>query len=129
MWTAKPSASSSEVPKTSRTLALNLRKLADWLDSKPEFPVMDVVAGPPYQSYHGNKDAFIAAVRAIGSGTKGKGVLDSYLRFEANTCPEGTEYSLQVNRESVCTLIKPAQPAVYDCEPLLSQAEEAEIGA
>ena len=52
---------------------------------------------------------------------------------------EGTELKLKytagglniqayIERDKVCTLITPAQPAVYDCTPILSQAEEAQLG-
>jgi hypothetical protein len=112
---------------TSRDLSNNLRRLADWLDDRAEFPVENSTASCPFISYY-EKDDFLAAVRAIGTGEKGVGVMDNYLRFKSTTTPEGTHFAVEINREKVCTLVTPAQPAVYDCEPLLSHAEEAEIG-
>jgi len=34
----------------------------------------------------------------------------------------------RIERTEICRLVKPAQEAVYECEPLLSEAEEAQIG-
>jgi len=42
---------------------------------------------------------------------------------------DGLTFDVEVARNAVCRLVKPAQPAVYDCEPLLSQEEEESIGA
>jgi hypothetical protein len=117
--------------ENSHTYAKNLRALADWLESKPAFPMRDVnvIAKPLYVTYYGDKDSFLAAVRALGAGKK---ETDEYFKddliFRATSCPEGTEFKVHVNRSAVCRLVRPAQEAVYDCEPLLSQAEEAEIG-
>lgn len=112
-----------------RVFATNLRKLADWLDSKPEFHVERTVAELPRTCFYSEKQGFLEAIRAIGSGVKGEGLFPEYLMFTSNTTPEGVKVSVEVNRDAVCKLIKPAQtiPAEYDCEPLLSQAEEAEL--
>jgi hypothetical protein len=112
---------------TSRDFARNLRALADWLDSKVEFKMQSIEARAPYNEFY-EKDDFIAAVKAIGSGTKGEGLMDNYLKYKSTTTPKGTEFAFEINRSKVCKLVRPAQPAEYDCEPLLSHAEEAEIG-
>jgi len=113
---------------TSRDFAKNLRALAEWLDARPEFPMPSVTARTPYNEYY-DKDEFIQAVRALGAGKKEDGILGKdYLKFIAETTPEDTEVQIEINRVKVCKLVRPAQPAEYDCESLLNQAEEAEIG-
>ena len=42
---------------------------------------------------------------------------------------DALEVQAYIERNKVCTLITPAQPAVYDCEPLLNQAENAQLGS
>ena len=114
--------------KTSRDYAKKLRELADFLDNRPEFPLPDY-SDLHYRSrgietlrYYSEKAPFLAAVKAVGTVTK---------------CADGSDFMLVAangllqlcaSRESVCRLVKPAQEAVYECEPLLSQAEEAAIG-
>lgn len=71
--------------------------------------------------FFSRKDKFLAAVRAIGSGRKAGG--ESTLDFIVG------DLALGVDRSSVCHIVKPAQPAEYECEPLLSQAEEAVLDA
>jgi hypothetical protein len=113
--------------KSSRVFAANLRKLAEWLDSKPEFPVTNEKASNWYMNFHEDKESFLQAVRAIGAGRKEDGQLGkSELRFVATT-PTGTEFAVEVYRSSLCRLVRPAQEAVYECEPLLSQAEMEEV--
>lgn len=114
---------------TSHEYAKKLHELAERLESRPEFKL------PYYQenyilehgidnfSYHSDKTGFLEAVKAVGSGTKKVGdkwdftflALDGLLR-------------LTVARSAVCRLVKPAQPAEYECEPLLSQEEESSLG-
>ncbi len=65
--------------------------------------------------FHTDKALFLAAVRAVGSGVKA-GNADE-VRFVV-----GGLVHLVVDRASVCKLVKPAE---YECEPLLSQVEEA----
>jgi len=36
-------------------------------------------------------------------------------------------YNIEIPRNTVCELVEPAKPAVYRCEPLLSDEEEAAI--
>jgi hypothetical protein len=109
--------------KSSRVLAANYRKLADWLDSKPEFEPRDEVAELT-QFYFSHKEEFLSFVRAVRNGVKR--FTEHDVRFTADT-PDGMTVWAEVDRNSVCRIVTPAQPAVYDCEPLLSQDEMAEI--
>ncbi len=40
-----------------------------------------------------------------------------------------TDLSVRIERKKICRLVKPAEPAVYDCAPLFSEEEEAELNA
>lgn len=115
---------------TSHEYAKKLRAMAEMLESLPEF------SAPRYHEnyiqdyglerfcYHDNKAGFLAAVKAVGSGRKKAGGNDNELTFISL----GGLLHLTVFRDAVCRVVKAAQPAVYDCEPLLSQAEEAALG-
>ena len=124
----RQTAETSAGIKTTRDYAKALRELADFLDSRPEFTL-------PYYSYlhyrergienfryYSEKKPFLAAVKAIGAVKK------SADQSEFTLVAAGGLLQLSASRTSVCRLVKPAQEAVYECEPLLSQAEEAEIG-
>lgn len=49
------------------------------------------------------------------------------VRLEYNSASLDVEASIP--RAATCRIIEPAKPAVYDCEPLLSDAEEAVLTA
>ena len=112
---------------TSHEYSSRLRAAADKLDNAPEFEVPDyeesyiAKSGIVRLSYYGDKDGFLAAVRAIGGGVKGGD--EQSLEFKSG------DIVLRVNRDLLCRIVKPAQPAEYDCEPLLSQLEEASLGS
>lgn len=111
---------------TSHEYARRLRTVVDKLLAAESFDL------PTYMESHlrrngvvridffGHKEEFLAAVCSVGSGKKSGN--ESTLDFIVD------DLVLGVDRSSVCRIIKPAQPAEYECEPLLSQAEEASIG-
>lgn len=106
----------------SHEYANKLKELGDFLLAKPEFETPWSESNAYIGLYYwGGKDGFLSAVKALGTGTKEWGKDD--LRY----IPAGTDMlRLNISRASVCRLVKEAE---YECEPLLSQAEEAEIGA
>jgi hypothetical protein len=107
---------------TSHEYAQKLKIAAEFFLSKPEFKIRN--SPILFSSYWSDKEAFLAAVKALGSGEK-KYEGES-LKFIV-TITEGLTFDVEVSRSAVCRLVKPAQPAVYDCEPLLSQEEEATL--
>jgi hypothetical protein len=115
---------------TSHEYAKQLRQLAELLESRPEFKLPNyqhnyiLENGLEYFAYHGDKSGFLEAVKAVGSGTKQAGDKWDFSFLALNGL-----LRLTVAREAVCRLVKPAQEAVYDCEPLLSQEEESSLGA
>ena len=107
---------------TSHEYAVKLKELAELLLSKPEFST-------PYSErtaytclyYWSDKANFLEAVKALGSGKKEWGKTDlTYVPAYTNML------QIKVMRNAVCRLVREAE---YDCEPLLSQAEEEQVGA
>lgn len=115
---------------TSHDLARVLRGMADLLDSKPVFPMPSYYGNSNLSRfgklrYFGEKDAFIAAAKALGTFTKKYTADELIISCPANG---GGEITLEIERNAVCRIVKPAQPAEYECDPLLSPEEDAEIG-
>lgn len=108
---------------TSHEYANRLEKLAAELKSKSDFELPDYSEryygnyGIETFRYNNQKEGFLQAARALGSGTK-DGTADE-LTFKHG------DIRLSVDRNVVCKLVRPAE---YECEPLLSEAETAEIG-
>jgi hypothetical protein len=101
----------------SHEYAQKLKETAEYLLSKPEFKVSYTTI---YFGHYWDKDEFLTAVRALGAGTKKYS--DADLTFSpASPSP----IYLSINRSTVCKLVRQAE---YECELLLSQEEEAEIG-
>lgn len=106
----------------SHEYAMKLKELAEFLLGKPDF---NMPWGEKHAytilSYWGSKDDFLGAVRALGEGTK------EWSRDDLTFVPSGTDMlHLQIARSKVCRKV---QEEKWECEPLLSQAEEAQIGA
>ena len=102
----------------SHAYAAKLKELAEFLLSKPEFET----GGQPYFfSNQYTKEGFVSAVKALGAGTKE--FTDTEIKFRPTDMPVGGY--VQAPRDKVCTLVK---AAVWDCEPLLSVDELAEVG-
>jgi hypothetical protein len=109
---------------TSRDYANRLRQLADWFDQRPEFP-LPVDEGKMYDFFHyGNdKDGFLAAVRSLGSGAK------EFSNDDVKFLPkigEAFHFVLDAARSTVCRKV---QEEKWECDPLFSQEEEAELAA
>lgn len=99
---------------TTRIYAENLRKLADYLDSIPEFEV----TYDSSKSFHFySKEKFVTAVKAVGNATKRYTPVDNYpeLVVSPTAFPK---MDLRISRDSVCKKI-----VTYDCEPLFSAEE------
>lgn len=106
---------------TSHEYAKKLRELAMHLELAESFEL------PDYQEnyhkgyglvsfrYQDDKTGFLAAVKAVGAGKK-QAISNDFIF----SCFDGA-LRLSVQRNSVCRLVKPAE---YECEPLLSRAEE-----
>jgi hypothetical protein len=110
---------------TSHEYAEKLYAVASMLNRSPEFQLpayMDNYVeeyGVDRLLFHSHKDLFLAAVRAIGNGKKSGNGTDFEFIYSG--------LHLVADRSAVCRIVTPAVPAVYDCLPLLSPEEEAQI--
>ena len=103
----------------SHEYAKRLHEIADFLLSRPEF---EASHRPYMYHYTTSKAQVLAAARSFGSVKK------DFQNDEIRITPaDFPEFVIEAPRNIVCRIVKPAQPAEYDCEPLLSQAEEAEL--
>jgi len=110
------------MPKASE-VAAELRKFADSLDTNPD---AEVLAASIY-FYHWNKknkERFMALAkllpRPLKKALKGEaGSRDLVLTYESDALHVHSE----IPQAATCTLVEPAKPAVYRCDPILSDEE------
>lgn len=108
---------------TSHEYARKLHELADWLLTRAEFPG-PYSNTPKVEFFYADKDNFLEAARALGSGRK-RTISDQLFEFTPDT-PEGTVFNINIARDKICRKV---QDAVWECEPLLNREEEASVGA
>jgi hypothetical protein len=108
---------------TAREIAVELRKFADRLELNP-----DAEMDKPYISFYyfgdSQKQAFLNSARAlprplVKSSDEGnlKLTYDSLAMYAYASIPKSV----------TCTLVEPARPAVYRCDPILSEDEEDKL--
>jgi len=110
---------------TTSAIANALRAFASHLDKSPDVEI----AQPTLSFYHGSygsKEEFLALARIFPRPyDKGDGWSHDQLTLTHKS--DALEVFATIDRNKVCTLIEPARPAVYRCEPLLSSEEESII--
>ena len=118
------------MPKASE-VAAELRKVADALDLNPD--VTTPVADLTFWCYSGanQKELFLNTARILPRPVVKKYPSDSseYSRVSVEHNTDALRISTSIYRESVCRIVKPAQPAEYDCELTLSETEDAALTA
>lgn len=103
-------------------VAAELRRVADSLDTNPEILIT------PYFSIQvedDDKQKFKELARTMPRPMK-KGVDfpgASYASFKL----EHSFWCIKIPQSKICVIKEPARPAVYDCPPLFSPKEEAEL--
>lgn len=102
---------------TSHDWARELQKTAEFLLSKNEVEMGSLPKTKFYQ--YSNKEVFVKLVRALKPGKKVTG------NYSVDFFPSGANIELSINRDLVCRKITPE----YECVPLLSQEEDAEMEA
>jgi hypothetical protein len=116
---------------TAHEIAVELRRIADALDKEPTAEVPQ-----PLMTFHcdnygdseKSKNNFLTLARLLPKPLDKKFDNDAYILqhgIDGGTETAPVWIRAKVERKAVCTLVKPAQPAVYDCSPLLSPEEEA----
>src|SRR6266705_1744992 len=99
-------------------VAMELRKLADALDVQPD----EVIIKPWVSFYGDSKNEFLATARLMPRPFKKSVSFDRIMLEHRN---DGLEVRVSVPQALGCELVEPAKPAVYRCDPILSELEEA----
>jgi hypothetical protein len=108
-------------------VATELRKLADALDKSPEAEI----EAPSVSFYHfahttGCKEKFLSVARLLprpivkGENYSKDGITVSHKN-------DAIDIYASVPKAVTCELVEPAKPAVYRCDPILSEAEESSL--
>lgn len=111
------------MPKASE-VASELRKLADSLDKQPEVEIP--APGVYFPTRYEDKKAFLNVASILPHPIK-KTYPCNGTEIELEYRTSAIRVSTCGQRDTVCKLVEPAKPAVYRCEPLLSEAEEAAL--
>jgi|SRR5271157_6091189 len=100
---------------TSHEYAQKTIEQCKYLLSRPEFTMPG--SDKKFMCFY-DRDAFIAAVRALEPGKK------EFKGADVDFMIDAVNIVLSIPRNKVCKLVT---PAVYDCEPFLGPEEEAEL--
>lgn len=104
-------------------VAAELRRIADSLDKEPEAEIQQALISFYHWSDSG-KEQFLNEVRLLPHPLKKKYTDDEVaLEHEA----PGARVYAKIRRTAICRLIRPAIPAEYDCDPILSEQELQEV--
>lgn len=106
---------------TSHEYAFQLQQLVELLLARNPFDIPDYVKRATVSLRYFDKAPFIESVRSVGN--MHKEFDDEYLTCIA-TEKAGGELRVYIQRNQVCTLVRPAE---YDCIPLLSTEEESQL--
>ena len=107
---------------TAGAVATELRRIADALDKEPEVEV--AIPTLWFWSY-GHKKSFLNLMRLMPRPFEKE--YDNSNLIVSKSDLTAIQFQARVDRSAVCTLVEPAKPAVYKCEPLLSDEEEAAL--
>lgn len=110
---------------TASMVAAQLRMLADALDKEP-----DAIIRPAWVSFHCNtKEEFLNVARLLPRPLQKS--IDSpgrnFARYQLEYLSPTMDVHCSVPQSTTCKLIRPAQPAVYDCDPLLPEFESQAV--
>lgn len=110
---------------TANVVAMELRKLADLLDSHGELEI-----NKPWISFYcDTKEQFVNALKVMPRpltkqiDNEGK----SYDRVNVNHNTDGLDIRASIYKNLTCELVEAARPAVYRCAPILSLEEEESL--
>jgi|SRR5579862_1576293 hypothetical protein len=106
----------------SHALAQQLIELGNWMLTRPEFETLNKEHSLYLGNYRGEKEKFISAARSLGSLEK---IYDGS-EVEIRTTGAPLELWARVQRNTVCVKV---QEEKWECEPLMSDSEIAQIGA
>lgn len=104
----------------SHEYAKRQQEVSEYLLNKPAFDIPNYMDRKEYLWYMFEKENFVAAVKALGPGTKEIGT--EYVEYH----PDDAPLYIKIERNAVCKLVRPAE---YDCEPFLKPEDHKEIDA
>jgi hypothetical protein len=107
---------------TASSVAKELRRLADALDKGGEAPMVRCYIN--FLHYKGDKNAFLSVARFLPRPLKKEYSHDSII-LDIDT--PSLSVRAEAPRTVACRVITPAQEAVYECEPLLADGEDAAL--
>ena len=103
----------------------NLKKLADLLEKHPGANIHMASA----TVWFAEKNSFLSVARdfprPFRKGYTGGSFPD--LDLDYGTLNEDGEITLRIPQAGICRLVEPAKPARYECDPILSADEEAQL--
>ena len=105
-------------------LATKLRTLADGLDKAPDAEIHTHVSISPKDD---DKATFLDLAKVLPRPLTKK-IRHAGTNYEDFTL-EGDGFILSIPRSKICILVEPARPAQYECPSILSEEEEAALGA
>jgi len=115
--------------KTAAMVAAELRRVADALDHDPMAVIptaMLTFYGNDYGAEDKGKAAFLNIARLLPRPISKERFTEC--DFAVGAGSDGALwYRATISRSAICTIVEPARPAVYHCEPILSDAEEEAI--
>lgn len=103
----------------------NLRKLADLLEKHGDAEIRMANATVWFEK----KEPFLEIAREMPRPLKksyGDGPYSDF-DLEYGVLAESGHIRLRLPRTTWCRVVEPAKPAVYDCDPILSADEEAQL--
>ena len=106
-------------------VATELRRIADALAAQPE-----TIIQTAWLTFHcDTKSTFLNTFSVMPRPLTKKydDPKDSWARLHLEHNTDALQLDCSVRRSEVCTLVAPAKPAEYRCEPLLSEEEEATL--
>jgi len=113
---------------TGLDLAQELRKIADAVESLPRVNGSQHAKPWLYISYrYGGdlaKQTFLDVAKVLPKPFT-KEYTDT--EFKLSYKSAAIDFDLMIERSAVCEIVEPAKPAVYRCEPILSEDEDAAL--
>lgn len=108
---------------TSSEVAAELRKFADSLDKNPEVQIQRANISF-YHFQAADKDNFLAIAKLLPRPAK-KSILNDDVQVEYEST--AVRIYARIPQQNTYTLVEAARPAVYKCDPILSDLEEGEL--
>lgn len=111
------------MPRASE-VAAGLRRIADVFEAEP-----DTEIAQPILWFHCDvKEHFLAIARLMPRPfTKKVWTPGSIPNLNLSHKSEAVNVEAVIDQDKLCRIIRPAQPAEYECEPLLSADEEESL--